>query len=127
MGQALNRLAQEDPSSRVSTDEESGQTLIGGMGELHLEIIVDRMKREFNVEANVGKPQVAYRETIRDTVENAEAKFVKQSGGRGQYGHVILKLNHKSRVLALSLWMPLKVVWCLANSFLQLVKVLKKH
>ena len=93
MGLALNRLAQEDPSFRVSTDEESGQTLIGGMGELHLEIIVDRMKREFNVEANVGKPQVAYRETIRDTVENAEAKFVKQSGGRGQYGHVILKLE----------------------------------
>ena len=93
MGLALNRLAQEDPSFRVSTDEESGQTLIGGMGELHLEIIVDRMKREFNVEANVGKPQVAYRETIRDTVENAEAKFVKQSGGRGQYGHVVLKLE----------------------------------
>ena len=93
MGLALNRLAQEDPSFRVSTDEESGQTLIGGMGELHLEIIVDRMRREFNVEANVGKPQVAYRETIRDTVENAEAKFVKQSGGRGQYGHVILKLE----------------------------------
>ena len=93
MGLALNRLAQEDPSFRVSTDEESGQTLIGGMGELHLEILVDRMRREFNVEANVGKPQVAYRETIRDTVENAEAKFVKQSGGRGQYGHVILKLE----------------------------------
>ena len=93
MGLALNRLAQEDPSFRVSTDEESGQTLIGGMGELHLEIIVDRMKREFNVEANVGKPQVAYRETIRDMVENAEAKFVKQSGGRGQYGHVVLKLE----------------------------------
>lgn len=93
MGLALNRLAQEDPSFRVSTDEESGQTIIGGMGELHLEIIVDRMKREFNVEANVGKPQVAYRETIRETVENAEAKFVKQSGGRGQYGHVVLKLE----------------------------------
>lgn len=93
MGLALNRLAQEDPSFRVSTDEESGQTIIGGMGELHLEIIVDRMKREFNVEANVGKPQVAYRETIRETVENAEAKFVKQSGGRGQYGHCVLKLE----------------------------------
>ena len=93
MGLALNRLAQEDPSFRVSTDEESGQTLIGGMGELHLEIIVDRMKREFNVEANVGKPQVAYRETIREVVENAEAKFVKQSGGRGQYGHCVLKLE----------------------------------
>lgn len=93
MGLALNRLAQEDPSFRVSTDEESGQTLIGGMGELHLEIIVDRMRREFNVEANVGKPQVAYRETIRDKVDNAEAKFVKQSGGRGQYGHVVLRLE----------------------------------
>ncbi|TDR30846.1 elongation factor G [Hydromonas duriensis] len=93
MGLALNRLAQEDPSFRVSTDEESGQTIIGGMGELHLEIIVDRMKREFNVEANVGKPQVAYRETIREVVENAEAKFVKQSGGRGQYGHCVLKLE----------------------------------
>ena len=93
MGLALNRLAQEDPSFRVSTDEESGQTIIGGMGELHLEIMVDRMKREFNVEANVGKPQVAYRETIRETVENAEAKFVKQSGGRGQYGHCVLKLE----------------------------------
>ena len=93
MGLALNRLAAEDPSFRVSTDEESGQTIIGGMGELHLEIIVDRMKREFNVEANVGKPQVAYRETIRNVVENAEAKFVKQSGGRGQYGHAVLKLE----------------------------------
>jgi elongation factor G len=93
MGIALNRLAQEDPSFRVRTDEESGQTIISGMGELHLEIIVDRMKREFGVEASVGKPQVAYRETIRSVVENAEGKFVKQSGGRGQYGHVVLKLE----------------------------------
>ena len=93
MGIALNRLAQEDPSFRVHTDEESGQTIISGMGELHLEILVDRMKREFNVEATVGKPQVAYRETIRRTVENAEGKFIKQSGGRGQYGHVVLKLE----------------------------------
>lgn len=93
MGIALNRLAQEDPSFRVRTDEESGQTIISGMGELHLDILVDRMRREFNVEATVGKPQVAYRETIRSTVENAEAKFVKQSGGRGQYGHVVLKLE----------------------------------
>ncbi len=93
MGIALNRLAQEDPSFRVHTDEESGQTIISGMGELHLEILVDRMKREFNVEATVGKPQVAYRETIRKMVENAEGKFIKQSGGRGQYGHVILKLE----------------------------------
>ena len=93
MGIALNRLAQEDPSFRVRTDEESGQTIISGMGELHLEILVDRMRREFNVEATVGKPQVAYRETIRSIEENAEFKFVKQSGGRGQYGHVVLKLE----------------------------------
>ena len=93
MGIALNRLAQEDPSFRVRTDEESGQTIISGMGELHLEILVDRMRREFNVDATVGKPQVAYRETIRSTVENAECKFAKQSGGRGQYGHVVLKLE----------------------------------
>ncbi|MBQ8829479.1 MAG: elongation factor G, partial [Burkholderiaceae bacterium] len=93
MGLALNRLAQEDPSFRVKTDEESGQTIISGMGELHLDILVDRMRREFNVEATVGKPQVAYRETIRAVCENAEAKFVKQSGGRGQYGHVVLKLE----------------------------------
>jgi len=92
MGIALNRLAQEDPSFRVHTDEESGQTIISGMGELHLEIIVDRMKREFKVEANVGKPQVAYRETIRKYVEQ-EGKFVRQSGGRGQYGHVWLKIE----------------------------------
>ena len=92
MGIALGRLAQEDPSFRVRTDEESGQTIISGMGELHLEIIVDRMKREFGVEANVGAPQVAYREAIRGSVE-VEGKFVKQSGGRGQYGHVWLKLE----------------------------------
>jgi elongation factor G len=91
MGIALNRLAQEDPSFRVRTDEESGQTIISGMGELHLEIIVDRMKREFGVEANVGAPQVAYREAIRKQVE-VEGKFVKQSGGRGQYGHVWLRM-----------------------------------
>jgi len=92
MGLALNRLAQEDPSFRVSTDEESAQTIISGMGELHLEIIVDRMKREFGVEANVGKPQVAYRETIRKPVDQ-EYRFVKQSGGRGQYGHVVIKFE----------------------------------
>ena len=93
MGIALSRLAQEDPSFRVRTDEESGQTIISGMGELHLEIIVDRMKREFSVEANVGAPQVAYRETIRKICDKVEGKFVKQSGGRGQYGHVWLKVE----------------------------------
>ena len=92
MGIALGKLAQEDPSFRVHTDEESGQTIISGMGELHLDIIVDRMRREFKVEANVGRPQVAYRETIRKAVE-AEGKFVRQSGGRGQYGHVKIKLE----------------------------------
>ncbi len=92
MGMALNRLAQEDPSFRVRTDEETGQTIISGMGELHLEIIVDRMKREFSVEANVGAPQVAYREAIRKSVE-VEGKFVKQSGGKGQYGHVWIKME----------------------------------
>ena len=95
MGLALSKLAQEDPSFRVHTDEESGQTIISGMGELHLEIIVERMKREFKVEANVGKPQVAYRETIRSTLEKAEGKFVRQSGGRGQYGHVVFKIEPK--------------------------------
>jgi len=93
MGIALNRLAQEDPSFRVATDEESGQTIISGMGELHLEILVDRMRREFNVEATVGKPQVAYRETIRGTAKDVEGKFVKQSGGRGQYGHVVITVE----------------------------------
>ena len=92
MGIALGRLAQEDPSFRVHTDEESGQTIISGMGELHLDIIVDRMKREFKVEANVGAPQVAYRETIRSSTE-VEGKFVRQSGGRGQFGHVWLKIE----------------------------------
>ena len=93
MGIALQRLASEDPSFRVRTDEESGQTIISGMGELHLEIIVDRMKREFGVEANVGKPQVAYRETVRKTVTDVEGKFVRQSGGKGQYGHVVFTLE----------------------------------
>jgi len=93
MGIALGRLAQEDPSFRVKTDEESGQTIISGMGELHLEIIVDRMRREFGVEANVGKPQVAYRETIRKPVSEVEGKFVRQSGGKGQYGHVVFKIE----------------------------------
>jgi len=96
MGIALQKLAQEDPSFRVRTDEESGQTIISGMGELHLEIIVDRMKREFKVEANVGRPQVAYRETIRTAVEQ-EGKFVRQSGGRGQYGHVWIKVEPREQ------------------------------
>ena len=93
MGIALNRLAQEDPSFLVRTDEESGQTIMSGMGELHLEILVDRMRREFGVEATVGKPQVAYRETIQRAVSDVEGKFIKQSGGRGQYGHVVLSLE----------------------------------
>jgi elongation factor G len=96
MGLALSRLAQEDPSFRVRTDEESSQTIISGMGELHLEILVDRMKREFNVEANVGKPQVAYRETIRKSVKQ-EGKFVRQSGGRGQYGHIVIEMEPQER------------------------------
>ena len=93
MGIALQRLSSEDPSFHVNTDEESGQTIIGGMGELHLEIIVDRMRREFGVDCNVGKPQVAYRETIRKTIEDADGKFVRQSGGKGQYGHVVFKIE----------------------------------
>ena len=92
MSTALGRLAQEDPSFRVNSDEESGQTIISGMGELHQDVLVDRMKREFDVEANIGKPQVAYRETIKKDVES-EGKFVRQSGGKGQYGHVWLKIE----------------------------------
>ena len=92
MGVALGRLAQEDPSFKMKTDEESGQTIISGMGELHLDVLVDRMRREFNVEANMGKPEVAYRETIKTKVEQ-EAKFVRQSGGRGQYGHVFIRIE----------------------------------
>ena len=99
MSVALSKLAQEDPSFRVKTDEETGQTIISGMGELHLDIIVDRMRREFSVEANIGKPQVAYRERIRNTAE-IEGKFIRQSGGRGQYGHVWVRFEPaKTRVL----------------------------
>jgi elongation factor G len=97
MGVALQRLAAEDPSFRVNTDEESGQTIIGGMGELHLEIIVDRMKREFNVEANIGQPQVAYRESIRKSDVEVQGKFIRQSGGRGQYGDVWLRLSQNEQ------------------------------
>src|SRR5581483_548754 len=93
LGNALQRLSEEDPTFRVRTDEETGQTLISGMGELHLEIIVDRLMREFNVDANVGRPQVAYRETIGRPVEKVEGRFVRQTGGRGQYGHVVINLE----------------------------------
>src|SRR5690606_14508005 len=92
MGIALNKLAEEDPTFRVHTDAETGQTIISGMGELHLEIIVDRMMREFKVEANVGRPQVAYRETIKKRVDKVEGKFIRQSGGKGQYGHVVINV-----------------------------------
>ena len=97
MSIALSRLAQEDPSFRMHTDEESGQTIISGMGELHLEVLVDRMRREFNVEAAVGKPQVAYRETISNAVDSVEGKYIKQTGGRGQYGHVVIKMEPRER------------------------------
>ena len=116
MGVALNRLAQEDPSFRVRTDEESGQTIISGMGELHLEIIVDRMRREFGVEASVGKPQVAYRETIRKTVDAVEGKFIKQSGGRGQYGHVVLKVEPQEPARASSSSTPSRAARCRAST-----------
>lgn len=115
MGIALQRLAAEDPSFRLHTDEESGQTIISGMGELHLEIIVDRMKREFGVEANIGRPQVTYRETLRKTVKDIEGKFVRQSGGKGQYGHVVLSLEPWSPEVVLNLKMPLRAAWCRAS------------
>src|SRR5439155_12299848 len=90
LGIGLQKLAEEDPTFRVHTDSETGQTIISGMGELHLEIIVDRLRREFKVDANIGRPQVAYRETIRKRVEKVEGKFIRQSGGKGQYGHVVI-------------------------------------
>ena len=97
LGIALAKLSEEDPTFRVHSDEETGQTIISGMGELHLEIIVDRMMREFKVDANIGRPQVAYRETIRKRVEKVEGKFIRQSGGRGQYGHVVINMEPRSR------------------------------
>src|SRR5699024_10252940 len=93
MGVAIQRVAQEDTTYQVRSDEETGQTIIYGMGELHLEVLIDRLRREFNVAANIGQPQVAYRETIRKVCDEVEGKFVRQSGGRGQYGHVVLKLE----------------------------------
>ncbi len=108
MGIALQRLAAEDPSFRLHTDEESGQTIISGMGELHLEIIVDRMKREFGVEANIGRPQVTYRETLRKKVTDVEGKFVRQSGGKGQYGHVVLTRSRWRRAAVSSSRTPPK-------------------
>ena len=126
MGLALNRLAQEDPSFRVKTDEESGQTIISGMGELHLDILVDRMRREFNVEATVGKPQVAYRETIRGVAKKTlKLKFVKQSGGRGQYGHVVLKLEPNPGKRATNSLTPSRAVLFHANTS-QLLKRVSK-
>ncbi len=118
MGIALQRLAAEDPSFRLHTDEESGQTIISGMGELHLEIIVDRMKREFGVEANIGRPQVTYRETLRKKVTDVEGKFVRQSGGKGQYGHVVLTTSPRSRAAVSSSRTPPKAAWCRASTSL---------
>ena len=126
MGLALGRLAQEDPSFRVHTDEESGETIISGMGELHLDIIVDRMKREFKVEANIGKPQVSYRETIRTRVNDVEGKHAKQSGGRGQYGHVVIDLYPLDpEGPGYEFVNEIKGGVILVNTFLQLIKVSK--
>ena len=124
MGIALGRLAKEDPSFRVWTDEESSQTIIAGMGELHLEILVDRMKREFGVEANIGKPQVAYRETIRKSVEQ-EGKFVRQTGGRGKFGHVYIRLEPLDTEVANYEYAVEVVVLYQKNSLGRLIKVFK--
>lgn len=126
MSLALQRLAEEDPTFRVHTDDETGQTIISGMGELHLDIIVDRMKREFKVEANIGQPQVAFRETIKGTA-SVQGKHAKQSGGRGQYGDVWIKFEPNESAKALNLSMKLKVVLCHKNIESQLSKVLLKH
>ena len=124
MGIALGRLAQKIRRSASRTDEESGQTIISGMGELHLEIIVDRMKREFNVEANVGAPQVAYRECIKKAVEQ-EGKFVKQSGGRGQFGHVWIKIEPNETGWVTSSSTPSRAASCPANSFRRSTRALQ--
>ena len=128
MGMALNRLAQEDPSFRVQTDEETGQTIIGGMGELHLEIIVDRMKREFNVEANVGKPQVAYRETIRKSVDRRRRQVRQAVRWSGQYGHVVAHDRAaESRARASSSSTPSRAAWFRANTSPRLKRVCAKR
>ena len=124
MGIGLQKLAKEDPSFKVKTDEESGQTIISGMGELHLDIIVDRLSREFNVDANVGRPQVAYRETIKKNVEQ-EAKFVRQSGGRGQYGHVYIRIEPKKLAQDMNLLMKSKVGSYQKSLYPLLIKVSK--
>ena len=127
LSDALSKLSDEDPTFKVKVDEETGQTLISGMGELHLEILVDRMKREFKVEANVGKPQVAYRETITQSVQ-AEGKFVKQSGGRGKFGHVWIELSPQMKLVkVLNLLMELLVVLFQKNIFLQYLMEFKKR
>ena len=121
LSDALSKLSDEDPTFKVKVDEETGQTLISGMGELHLEILVDRMKREFKVEANVGKPQVAYRETITQSVQ-AEGKFIKQSGGRGKYGHVWIELSQMNLEKDMNLLMQLLVELFQKNIYLQFLR-----
>ena len=126
MGIALAKLAEEDPTFRAYTDEETGQTIIAGMGELHLEIIVDRLLREFKVEANVGKPQVAYKETIRRNAES-DTKYARQSGGKGQYGHVKIQISSLTLAKATNSQTKLLVVLFQKNTFQQLTKVFKAH
>ena len=125
MGIALQKLAEEDPSFQVKTDTETGQTIISGMGELHLDIIVDRMLREFKVEANVGKPQVAYRETIRGTADQ-DSKFIRQSGGKGQYGHVKVRIHRLKKMQDLYLKTKLSAVQFQENILNRPEKVWKK-
>ena len=127
MGIALQRPAAEDPSFRLHTDEESGQTIISGMGELHLEIIVDRMKREFGVEANIGRPQVTYRETLRKAVKDIEGKFVRQSGGKGQYGHVVLSLEPLAAGSGFVFEDATKGGWCRGSTSRRWKRVARSH